>query len=78
MDQDVIFMGAIRLLRSKPDFVRKYISGYAEYFAILPGSDEKFAQELLAECWASAKNSDHPPKLHKIFANALEKRLKRK
>ena len=78
MDQDAIFMGAIRLLRSQPDFVCKYISGYAEYFAILPGSDEKFAQELLAECWASVKNSDHPPKLHKIFADALEKRLKRK
>ena len=36
-----------------------------------------FAQELVAECWASVKNSWFPPKIHKFFATMLEKHLKR-
>ena len=78
MDQDEKFMRFIRFLRNRPDFVREQISGYAEYFAILSESDEKFAQEALAECWASVRNAEDPPILHKILANALEKRLKGK
>lgn len=78
MDQDAKFMAFIRFLRKRPEFVREHISGYAEYFAILSEKDEEFAQEALAECWASAQNTEDPPLLHKILANALEKRLKRK
>lgn len=36
-----------------------------------------FAQEVLAECWASVKNSSSPPKTHRFFAKMFEKRLKR-
>ena len=85
MDQDEKFMRDIRFLRNHRILTRGLISDYAaksdlseKYKELTDEQKEKvFAQEVLAECRASAKNSKNPPIIHRFFANMLEKRLKR-
>lgn len=84
MDEDENFMRFIRFLRKHRILTRGLISDYAaksdlyeKYRDLTDEQKEKlFAQEILAECWASAKNSKKPPIIHRFFANLLEKRLK--
>ena len=84
MDQNEKFMRFIRFLRRHRILTRGLISDYAaksdlskKYKELTDEQKEKvFAQEVLAECWASAKNSKKPPIIHSFFANMLEKRLK--
>ena len=84
MDQNEKFMRFIRFLWKHRILTRGLISDYAaksdlseKYKDLTDEQKEKvFAQEVLAECWASAKNSKNPPIIHRFFANMLEKRLK--
>ena len=78
ISKDAKLMRQIRFLRNRPEFVREQISGYAAYFAEVSEDDVRFAQELLAECWASVRNTTFPPKIHKILANLLDSKLKKK
>ena len=61
-----------------PEIIRMMDQGRrCRYLCLLEAEKEiHFAQEVLAECWASAKNSKKPPIIHRFFANMLEKRLK--
>ena len=81
MAQDKNFMHWVKILYRYPSLASYLISDYAAGCVDRDGLSEEqkekqFAQEVLAECWASAKNSKNPPIIHKIFANMLEKRLK--
>ena len=62
MDENVSFMSWINLLYHRRSFVETHISGYAAGCIDredIPEEQRKilFAQEVLAECWASVKNS---------------------
>ena len=83
MDEDARFMRWVKFLYRYPPLARKMISIYPVSCTDRDDLSEEqklalFAQETLAECWASVKNSSSPPKIHKFFAEMLEKRLKRK
>ena len=82
MDENVVFMKWMKFLYHHPFLTSNLVSKYPMCCTEREDLSEKqkdllFAQETLAECWASAKNSSTPPKVHKFFAMMLEKRLRK-
>ena len=72
MEEDKEFVRHVEFFRRHPKYLLRFISRYPYRFL---EDRQKFAQELLAECWASANNDRRAPKIHRFFANLLEKRL---